>query len=135
MRKIIVFIILLLFTFTGCDPYAGKRPEDYPNTRWICKEPYVRIDISDEDGINNVVFIDYNGEITKMVMLFLPGSRVEFYRFDDYEEAINDSEITLNMDVMMVYGDCKFGKRKFVVEIDESQFFDESVKVLVFYRE
>ena len=66
---------MLSFTVTGCDPYAGTRPENYPNTRWICEEPYVRIDISDEDGVNNVVFTDYNSEITKMVMLFLLGGQ------------------------------------------------------------
>ena len=134
MRKIIVFIILLLFTFTGCDPYAGKRPEDYPNTRWICEEPYVRIDVLKKSGVNNVGYIDYNGEITKIVLLFLSGPGVEIYRYEDYKTAINSEGMVL-YDKMIIYGKCRFFEKKFIIEVEETTIFDESVEKLEFYRE
>ena len=39
-----------------CDPYAGKRPSDYDDAKWVCEEPNIWFEVnSDEEERNELL--------------------------------------------------------------------------------
>lgn len=41
----IIVSICIIITFSGCKPYQGKRPFDYPPARWISETPNLWFDV------------------------------------------------------------------------------------------
>jgi hypothetical protein len=50
MKKIVLIALSLvcIIILTSCDVYAGKRPTDYKETKWVSENPNIYIEISDK---------------------------------------------------------------------------------------
>ena len=63
-KAVFLIFVLLLFisVLYGCDPFAGKRPTDYKNSKWVCQDPDIMITVSEKNEIYwelNGAAIDY----------------------------------------------------------------------------
>lgn len=52
MAGMILCLLCLAALLAGCDPAAGKRPVDYPNSRWVCEDPHIEIVVDGKDAIH-----------------------------------------------------------------------------------
>lgn len=124
MKNLFIIICIMALMFTGCvDFYAGKRPCDYPNSKWVSDNP-------------DIYFMIFNvksdfGEIN------INEAIIEFYPRFDYGEKMDFVVIEDNGDETILFsGYCRFGKEKLVVTLSKDQtFFENNIKQLVFYRE
>jgi hypothetical protein len=113
--------------FVGCDPYSGREPFNYQNTRWVCSEPNIWFEVDNEKRILGEINI--KGNIKSFTIMFAPGGRSDFYP----SSFLNDSSMSLKD--RLLYGDGVFGKKKFVIKIQNDTLFDNKYKELIFYRE
>lgn len=61
---LILCLLCLAALLASCDPAAGKRPVDYPNSRWVCEDPHIEI-VVDEKGRYTSTLIGDDGEETR----------------------------------------------------------------------
>jgi len=98
---LLVFVILQT-TLVGCDVdiYHGRRPIDYPNTKWVCEEIDMYFTVSDTDEIYGEI-TDKSGEIVKFTLLWSVGNpTVSVKSIDTYFSAECDfgkKESTMNV--------------------------------------
>lgn len=121
MILIMVFCVLLCSCYDG-DPYEGKRPDDYPNSYWVCNEfdsyfvvnePYEIIDSQ----------IVINGQKIPFTLLFSAFDERGSIKF------IIDSKKE-NLPIV-----CKFNEKKFEITIvDTKGFYSEEKIVMEFER-
>lgn len=72
MRKLFGLALLLLIALSciSCDkdPYAGKRPVDYPDSVWICESPiYVYIEYNESNELEEAHLYQKNSESISVV--------------------------------------------------------------------
>lgn len=95
-RLIVIIIIILLSLFVffisifhgSADLHNGERPDDYPNTKWISKTPYMYFDVVKSDISDNYKckgeFVNQNEEVIEFVIDFDTACGVEMYK-DKFE--------------------------------------------------
>lgn len=110
-------IVLLL---SGCvDVYSGRRPFDYPNSVWVCEDPYIKIIV---DDAKNMYSIYDCGKGKTVIMLAFDFGR-GIVAFAESEE--ND---------VLFRGNCRFGERSFRVTVIEDNLWNGEYDVLRFER-
>ena len=110
-------IVLLL---SGCvDVYSGRRPFDYPNSVWVCEDPYIKIIV---DDAKNMYSIYDCGKGKTVIMLAFDFGR-GIVAFAESEE--ND---------VLFRGNCRFGERSFRVTVIEDNLWGGEYDVLCFAR-
>jgi len=148
MKKLIVCvlnILVLLVFFTGCDPFAGATPDNYPNTRWVSENP----DMYFEVGRDRTLFEQYStadityaqiiidGEVIEMQVSFGPGG------FIQVTDMSYDVQTGMRFDnngfceVLLFRGLCRFSPDSLTVyDIDKHRpgFLDGSIEEIVFIR-
>ena len=77
-KAILFFLVLLLFVsvLCGCDPFYGKRPTDYKNSKWVCDDPDIVFSI----GENDKIYREINGAKTDYE--FIMGMGTNFWIYD-----------------------------------------------------
>lgn len=125
MKRIVVICCLLAIVvcLCGCDPYAGKRPLDYPRSRWICNEPHIEI-IVKELGVYTTT-LGTGEEKREISMEFSYGAGIRAY----WEDAN-----VYSADNVLFTGDCTFLKTGFIVRIKKDNLWNGAYEELVFYR-
>ncbi len=120
---LLIFVILQT-ALVGCDVdiYHGRRPIDYPNTKWVCEEIDMYFTVSDTDEIYGEI-IDKSGEIVKFTLLWAVGNPTVSVK------SINE------IDAYFV-AECDFGKKEFTMKITDinDSNFDYIPKELTFKR-
>ena len=51
MKRLLLPLLLLTLCLSACDPNAGKRPNNYKNTRWTCEEPAIIFYVTENETI------------------------------------------------------------------------------------
>ena len=78
MAGLILCLLCLAVLLAGCDPAAGKRPVDYPNSRWVCEDPHIEI-VVDGKGRYTSTLVGADGEETRLFLGFRSGYGVDAY--------------------------------------------------------
>ena len=83
MKRITIFIITIaligmtLLSSCGVDFFHGKRPIDYPNTRWVSENPDIYFEVGKNRGmIYGQITIE--DDIIEIIVSFDYGAGVEF---------------------------------------------------------
>lgn len=105
----LLILALILIQLCGCDVYAGKRPFNYPNSVWTCKDPPIRLIVSEEGNTQFQIAeeLDYPDD---MVVAFDYGDRMMFHS--------NQSG------GILFVGRCTFRVDRLVVNVTEDELFD-----------
>lgn len=117
-------LLCLAALLAGCDPAAGKRPVDYPNSRWVCEDPHIEI-VVDGKGRYTSTLIGDDGEETRFFLGFRSGYGVDAY--------VNSKEV-LSSENCLFRGECKFSKEKCTIILSEGRLWDDGYARLVFKR-
>ena len=123
MKKYFVMAIaILIFVLSsGCDMHSGKRPCDYPPSKWVSEEPEMWF-----EGIYKIYGFDG--------CLVLDGQIIEIKVFFDYGNGVYFSE-TSDTDTF-TRGRCTFNTDKLVVKIDKERdnFLNGLCETITFIR-
>lgn len=117
--EIIISVWLLtVCMLCGCDPYFGKRPTDYPSSKWVCEDPDICFSIS-EDG---EIHWEIGGAETSYTLIMGMGTNFWIY---DRETAQNILE-----------GDSSYSSQKMSVVVEKDLLFGGKYegKSIVFIR-
>lgn len=127
-RIILVLAVFLSVSIPLCscyDKYAGKRPFEYPNTRWESQDPYVWFEVS-EDG-NEPCFGQVqlqDGTIYEVQVSFDFTNGIDFHVYDG------------DTGKMLYYhtGTTEFGNPKFTVMLEYGTLFSKEYETITFVR-
>ena len=140
MKKIlcIVFLMAISFSLTSCfsgsaQQGIGKRPEEYPNTKWVCDNPNMYF-VVDNDGNCTGEMVDSDGAKKKI--------HIEFNGYDDVFIRVEGSEYcSLDGKVPLLLTTPHFYEDKLVIndvkEISASNDYKSIKKYdkITFYRQ
>lgn len=62
MAGMILCLLCLAALLSGCDPAAGKRPVDYPNSRWVCQDSHIKIVVDGKGRYTSTLIGDDGGK-------------------------------------------------------------------------
>ena len=110
MAGLILCLLCLAALLAGCDPAAGKRPVDYPNSRWGCQDPHIEI-VVDGKGRYTSTLVGADGEEKRFFLGFRSGYGVDAY--------VN-RKVVLSDETLLFWGDCKFSKDRFTISRGQS---------------
>ena len=124
IRRAIGIALLTAFMFIwlcGCDVYYGKRPNSYPNTKWICKDPDIMFTVGDDAGD---LYCEVSGKPLEKNVCLAFGFGAEFW--------IHDNSTGTNLFV----GDSEYSSKIMYVDVIEDHIFDGAYvgKRIVFER-
>jgi len=139
--KIYISCTLLLICFaTACyiDVNEGKRPIDYPNTRWVSESPDMYFEVGNS-WLETYAQIIVDNEVVELKVVFAePGALVFFddplgYDSDTGEPLV----IAQRGEATLFSGLCRFRPDSIVVYSirNDKGFLDDSIKEIVFIRE
>ncbi|MCR5551937.1 MAG: hypothetical protein K6F19_02340 [Oscillospiraceae bacterium] len=115
-----VLLLLVLLFGTGCDPYNGKRPNDFNESTWICREYRLAITVSEALPTSHVWAYAADADRRDIYVIFNYGSGMYFYDAPDgTEEAQNTGEPP----APLLEGKCSFGKQRMTVKISGDRLF------------
>ena len=118
------FFIILSMIMTGCvDLHAGKRPFDYPNSVWVCEDPYIYI-VVDEHKITES-YLRIGDELQQFDLCFDFGRGVDALKLDI---AVVEEESFL------FQGECEFGKDRFTITLTKDNLWNWKYQKLTFVR-
>lgn len=124
VHRLLPLLLIAALLLCGCDVFAGKRPPDYPNSRWVCEEPRMEL-FTDERG--NPVCVVGSGEEQR--------TYEALYTYGD--DLILAELGTSSSEFFVFRGDCSFGSEKMTVRVlaDKDQLFHGAYERIVFFRQ
>ena len=141
-------VIVVMLLSSSCDVLTGRRPTNYPNTRWVSQDPDMYFVVgglrnTDHMGVSHAdvtyAQIVIDGEMIELRCWFaVSGSQIGF---DDPSKLDPETGRSLkgltSSDVQLFLGLCKFGPNEMVVTIthNDKGFLDDSITEIVFIRE
>jgi len=142
MKRIKIFIITItligMTLLPNCfvDFYTGKRPIDYPNTRWVSENPDIYFEVT-RNGEMTYGQITIDGDAIEIIVSFDYGTGIDFYDLSAYTPPNESNRYgAIDGTNWLFWGSCKFGKDKLIVTIKKNrEFLDDSIKKIIFVRE
>ena len=122
MAGMILCLLCLAALLAGCDLAAGKRPFDYPNSRWVCEDPHIEI-VVDEKGRYTSTLIGDDGEEKRFFLGFRSGYGVDAY-----------GKVVLSDETLLFWRECKLSKDGFTIQIREDNLWNGAYSKLIFTR-
>jgi hypothetical protein len=141
MGKRWVLIVCAVITFllpAGCDPFHGRRPIDYPNTRWVAENPELFFEVGTDNNVTYAQIITDDEEIELLCNFGISGALIFFYPLSALMPPTEAHPYGIIRGADMLFsGLCKFGKSKLIVTINNNDkgFLDDSITEIVFIRE
>ena len=128
-----VLLAICLFFAAGCDPHNGKRPNDFNESTWICRERRLAITVSADLPGSNVWAYAADADRRDIYVIFDYGSGVVFYEAPDETEG---TQRTGEPQEPFLRGKCSFGKRRMEVTVSEDRLFSGAMigETLIFER-
>ena len=121
-----ILILIIIPILSGCNMYAGERPNDYPSAKWISESPDIWF--MSEYGESD---FDYGEAV-------LDGETIEIMVFFDYSNGIYISAKSDDRDTPFTKGFCTFRPDKLTVKIDEERdnflFLNGQYETITFNR-
>ena len=135
---IFICVIVTMLLFSSCDPFAGRRPVDFPNTRWSSENPDMYFDVGENRKITHTQIV-MNGEVIELICWFaVSGAQIGFDDPSGYdpETGYHKAGVHAN-DIILFTGLCRFGRDRIVVTVTDNKrgFLDDSITEIVFVRE
>ena len=96
----------------------------YPNSRWVCEDPHIEI-VVDEKGRYTSTLVEADGEEKRFFLGFRSGYGVDAY--------VN-RKVVLSDETLLFWGDCKFSKDGFTIQIREDNLWNGAYSKLIFTR-
>ena len=111
-KAVLLIFVLLLFisVLCGCDPFYGKRPTDYKNSKWICQDPDIMFTVSEK----NEIYWELNGAAMDYELILGMGSN--FW--------IHDNKTGQNL----LEGKSSYSAEKMTVVVSMDLLFDGAYK-------
>lgn len=140
----VIFLSLVLCTACGVDFYAGKRPTNYENTKWVCNDPDMFFEVNEKygeiTGSSTYGQINIDGAITEIAVSFNFGTAAKFRPISSYKTRVLEDgtvESYIAGNEWLFWGECRFSKNKLIVNVTDNSkgFLDDSIKTLTFIRE
>lgn len=116
-------MLLLTCALCACDPAVGKRPFDYPNSKWVCSEPHIEIEVSVNGDYTAT--LGTGGEKRTFFLGFRSGYGVDAY---------TGANVVFNDETLLFTGECSYSKDRFIVTIGDDNLWDGAYHKLVFVR-
>ena len=116
----VVLLLLVLLLGTGCDPYNGKRPNDFTESTWICRERRLAITVSEELPASHVWAYAADSDRRDIYVVFNYGSGMYFY---DAPDGTEEGQSTGESPAPLLEGKCSFGKQRMTVKISGDRLF------------
>ena len=135
---------------TGCvDLFSGRRPINYPNTRWVSQDPDMFFIVGEGKKVTDwseailaeVIYaqITIDGEVNEVFLGFdETGAGMFVYDLSVYDPETGwFIEGGLNLDAKLFSGLCKFSPNRLIVTItrNDKGFLDDSITEIIFIRE
>ena len=116
MKNIFKFTVALfaIVLCTGCIPYQGERPFDYPPARWISQMPDLWFDVGDMS-----FYQDGTKEILLEVQLTTENQIIDVTVSFDYTDRIFVVRKIDGAKPCFFEGHCKFSPEKLVVTVEK----------------
>ena len=126
IRKAIGIAILttfMLIWMSGCDVYCGKRPTDYPNTTWICKDPDIMFTVG--EAHSGDLYCEVSGKPLEKDVILAFGFGAEFW--------IHNNSTGTNLFV----GDSIYSSKTMYLDVTEDHLFNGAYtgKRIIFERD
>ena len=127
MKKIanLIIIVGVLLCLYSCDsdPYAGKRPIDYPQSNWICKEYNINFSVGENQDIINAQML-INNESVPFTFLWSSLNNNVTINFE-----VDQQKVSLN-------GECIFGEKEFTIKINDTKgYYSKNQIVMTFVNQ
>jgi len=136
MKKSIAFFLslIILLSLSSCtvDFYTGRRPVEYPNTKWVSTNPDIYFKVDKNIDNDNIGEIKINGKTITIKLIFDHGPGVNIVNNDTFNKTRNIQDSAL------ISGHCKFSSKKLIVTIDKISkdiSIDPSIKEIIFNRQ
>lgn len=123
MKRITAIILcaLIVFSFSGCKYWIGKRPSDQPLTSWVSEDGNIFFSIDEMGGGHGTMCV--NGEKIEIYVAFGPTVETDILLADQVDdEGIHWPPLERWV------GDYIFEDR-FIVEVSESTYFQVGDKI------
>ena len=127
-RKLVFVTSLLLAVsifLTACfvDVNAGKRPYNYPNSVWICEEPYIHMTIHSDK--TQTIYLGVGEDAQEFELCFEPGSGVD---------ALKAGTSRISEETILFQGNCRFAEDHFTIYLTNDNLWDGQYSKLRFER-
>lgn len=141
VKKLVILVFCAICLLTSCtnDPYSNKRPFDYGEATWVCKEADIRffIDLEKEDYYypEGYLQLDDNKYLCKFYFIHQTNQvSISIYPLEYIN--IPDTERDRNSIVAELDGECEFSKECLVIKVDTASdtIFNGEFEKLTFYR-
>jgi len=135
MKKIFLLIFISVFVLCSCqyDLYAGKRPFDYPSTKWVSAEISAWFAIMEDDGFYNAPIgemIIYDRATTIEVRFTHGTNQIHIYKKYGFANDQSDR-------ILLFEGTCKFSPEELKIKVvkNNDAILTELPNEIVFVRE
>ena len=136
--EIVICAMFILLFSTGCVVHEGRRPIDFPNTRWVSQEPDMFFEVHNRGSVSYAQII-VNEEIIELMVDFAEsGSSVLVRDLSGFDPDTGRMFPGLSTaDVTIFIGLCRFSPDRVVITITQNPigFLDDSIEKIIFYRE
>ena len=135
LKNSIALVCFFAVILSGCmcDPYAGKRPSDYDDAKWVCEEPNIWFEVNsdEEESYYPKGEIVYNNQTIQVVFKFVNQTNRVFINQYSYADAYR-----ISGDNCVFGGECEFSPEKLIIKIekDTDTVFNGEYDELVFIR-
>ena len=122
----IAALLAAVLLLSGCDPNAGKRPTNYPNTVWRCGDPDITLYVKTGSEYLTAIREPCERDRATLTLRFDYGSGLHIQVKSASESESED----------LFYGTCKFSPKELRVTVKEDRLFGGKYlgQVLVFTR-
>lgn len=119
-------LLAAVLLLSGCDPNAGKRPTNYPNTVWTCGDPDITLYVKTGSELLTAIREPCEQDRDALTLWFDYGSGLHIQVKSAPESEPEE----------LFYGACKFSPKKLRVTVKEDRLFGGKYlgQVLTFTR-
>jgi len=110
-RKIFIIILALtILLFSSCFYVSdsGKRPNDFPGTKWVSEDPDIWFEVKERYDMPGKLTVD--GESIDIIVAFDFGAGMNIYEGTGKSDCVDDDAIWI------FFGRCEFSPDKLIVK-------------------
>ena len=126
-KKLICLILLLLIislSLIGCNGLDGKEPYNYPNTHWVCRDPFITLKVDSTNRLKAYLGDEINGQEFQLCF----GYGRDIYAFGMETTLVSDETI-------LFQGTYRSYQDHFEITIKTENLWDDKYKDCSLYFE
>ena len=103
----VLLLVLICFSMVACGENDPKRPIDYPESKWTCKDASITFSVSADCKITDATAVGNNGEIFEISFVFSEA--------EEGKVSITNAEGT----EIYLIGDCSYESDRFTIRVTD----------------